>query len=703
MDKYIGKRLDGRYEIRELIGIGGMANVYKAFDIAENRWVAVKILRDEYVNNEELLRRFRNESKAVAILSHPNIVKVYDVSFSPRMYSIVMEYIDGITLKDFIDRQGRLDWKETVHFTVQILRALQHAHDNGIVHRDVKPQNIMLLSDGTIKVTDFGIARFARSNTRTITDRAIGSVHYISPEQAQGGATDEKSDIYSVGVMMYEMLTGRLPFEADTPVSVALKQIQLEPTRPLALNPDIPEGLEAITMRAMQKDPARRYQSAAEMLRDIDNFKRDPSISFSYKYLGSGTHTIGKAGMPEEGGHKKKRGKDKKEKKQKNLPPPEPPDEEDDEEERPRIPFLSVLTGITVAFVLVSAAFVGTMFYFNNPFQTVDSIPVPDLIGKRFSTVKYDSTYIANDIRIVQSVEFNNNYEEDIIFEQNPKAGRSMKKGSTIQVTVSAGAQRTTLRDLSGMESNEAYELLEKNGLKHYEEMRIYDDNVPEGYVVSTDPPANEQVDSDTPIQVFVSMGRENKLLQAPDITGMKLTDAKRFLKNLSINIGRTTTVDSDLERGTIVAQMPLAGADISQGGTIDVDVSGGTEEVKRLAISVTLPKLSDLLIVEAWLDGQLIHEARLTPATNPSSVHWRKIYEGYDTMTLQIRINGMLYQEYLVNFDDESHAKVVDNSGLFETGLPESVPETPAQTADEDDEDSGSRVRVRDDGDEGD
>ena len=223
MDKYIGKKLDGRYEIRELIGVGGMANVYKAYDVVEARTVAVKILREEYMNNDEFMRRFRNESRAISLLDHPNIVKVYDVIFSNRIQSIVMEYIDGITLKDYIDQEKVLRWKEAVHFTVQILRALQHAHDKGIVHRDIKPHNIMLLSDGTIKITDFGIARFSRSTTKTITDKAIGSVHYISPEQASGAFTDARSDIYSLGVMMFEMLTGKLPFEADTLVSVAIK------------------------------------------------------------------------------------------------------------------------------------------------------------------------------------------------------------------------------------------------------------------------------------------------------------------------------------------------------------------------------------------------------------------------------------------------------------------------------------------------
>ena len=280
MDKYIGKRLGGRYDIKELIGVGGMANVYKAADIIEDKIVAVKILKDEYLSNDEFLRRFRNESKAIAVLSHPNIVKIFDVSLGDGIQYIVMEYVDGLTLKEYIEQQHVLRWKEAVHFTVQILRALQHAHDKGIVHRDIKPQNIMLLQDGTIKVMDFGIARFARDDGRTVTDKAIGSVHYISPEQARGDVTDEKSDIYSVGVMLFEMLTGKLPFDADSAVSIALMQMQAIPKMPRQLNETIPEGLEEITVRAMQKDPSQRYQSAAEMLRDIDEFKRNPSLLF---------------------------------------------------------------------------------------------------------------------------------------------------------------------------------------------------------------------------------------------------------------------------------------------------------------------------------------------------------------------------------------------------------------------------------------
>ncbi len=264
MNKYIGKKLDGRYEILELVGIGGMADVYKALDILEDKIVAVKILKDEYLTNEDFKRRFRNESKAIAVLSHPNIVKVFDVSFGEKVQFIVMEFVEGITLKEYIGQQTAVIWKEAVHFSVQVLRALQHAHDNGIVHRDVKPQNVMILQDGTVKVMDFGIARFARDNGKTISHKAIGSVHYISPEQARGEVTDEKTDIYSVGVLLFEMLTGKLPFDGDTPIAIAVKQMQVEPEKPRTINPDIPEGLEEIIIRAMKKDPDLRYQTAAE-------------------------------------------------------------------------------------------------------------------------------------------------------------------------------------------------------------------------------------------------------------------------------------------------------------------------------------------------------------------------------------------------------------------------------------------------------
>ncbi len=375
MDKYTGKKLDGRYEIRELIGVGGMANVYHCYDTIDAREVAIKILKDEFLDNEDFIRRFKNESKAIAVLNHPNIVRVYDVSFGDMIQYIVMEYIDGITLKEYIDMQKVLDWKETVHLTTQILKALQHAHENGIVHRDIKPHNIMLLQDGTIKVTDFGIARFSSNATRTMTEQAIGSVHYIAPEQARGEKTDGKTDIYSVGVMMYEMLTGTLPFDGDSAVSVALMQLQAKPKRPRDINPDIPEGLEEITIKAMQKNPKDRYHSAVEMLSDIERFRLNPSIRFNYHYAS------------EKRSHSSN---DQHVKKQKAKPQYEEPDDKIegapyDEDIPVRSPALSAIKGVILAAVIALVVFGGLALFQGYMSSQPREVEVPDFVGMTVS------------------------------------------------------------------------------------------------------------------------------------------------------------------------------------------------------------------------------------------------------------------------------------------------------------------------------
>ena len=282
MDINIGKKLDGRYEILEAIGTGGMADVYRANDVVDGTEVAVKILKREFAENEEFLRRFRNESKAIALLSHPNIVRIIDVGFTNKIQFIVMEYIDGITLKQFMEQEKTLDYDNACYFTSQILKALQHAHDRGIVHRDIKPQNIMVLRNGTIKVMDFGIAKFAREEGLTTTAQAIGSVHYISPEQARSDLTDEKSDIYSVGIVLYEMLTGEKPFDNNNPVSVALMHMQTKAKNPREINPDIPRGLEEIILKAIEKEPKNRYSCALSMMDDIERFKQFPGETFGY-------------------------------------------------------------------------------------------------------------------------------------------------------------------------------------------------------------------------------------------------------------------------------------------------------------------------------------------------------------------------------------------------------------------------------------
>ena len=384
MDKYTGKRLDGRYEIQELIGVGGMAMVYKAYDTVDDTTVAIKILKDEFLGNSEFIRRFKNESKAIAVLSHPNIVKVNDVSFGDKIQYIVMEYIDGITLKEYIGHQHNIPWKEAVHFTVQILQALQHAHEKGIVHRDMKPQNIMLLQDGSIKVTDFGIARFSDNETRTMTDKAIGSVHYIAPEQARGDNTDGKADIYSVGVMLYEMLTGKLPFEADSAVSVAIMQMQNEPTPLREINDKIPEGIEEITLKAMRKDPNQRYGSAGEMLEAIEIFRRNPSVRFRYSYYVDENPTR----------YVEKPGK---------ITPsvPEPSYEEEEYEvyedeaavNRPKT-VVKWITGV-VAILVVGAIALMLYMMISSSIKANETkdVEVPEFVGKMYDEIKADKSY----------------------------------------------------------------------------------------------------------------------------------------------------------------------------------------------------------------------------------------------------------------------------------------------------------------------
>ncbi|MGI6403874.1 MAG: Stk1 family PASTA domain-containing Ser/Thr kinase [Oscillospiraceae bacterium] len=630
-DKYLGKRLEGRYEIQELIGTGGMANVYKAFDTIDQRMVAVKILRDEYLTNEEFLRRFKNESKAIAVLSHPNIVRVYDVSFTNRVHSIVMEYIDGITLKDYIENQGILTWKEAVHFTLQILRALQHAHEKGIVHRDIKPHNIMLLQNGTIKVTDFGIARFARSEVKTITDRAIGSVHYISPEQAMGDNTDEKSDIYSVGVMLFEMLTGKLPFEAETAVSVAIKQIQSQAVLPTELNANIPKGLEDITVRAMRKNAAQRYQSAAEMIEDIERFKQNPSIQFEYKYNNE---------SPQARRKKYRRAiSETREEEQQAM----------EARRRRRTPYIPILTGVTFAFVLASMAFVGLMIWLNNPFAQVPEIEVPNLVGVKFDTAKEQ---YAGDFELVQEeVSNSDEWGPGIIFEQNPKVGRTIRQGSTVKVKVSSGQLVVTVPNFERRPAEQALQKLEELGLVP-EEKHIYHDDIPAGSVIYTDPSRDSQVNAGTKIFVYISLGPDEAWTTVPNLVGLTVDQARHLLEINNLRVGDVTEEVALEPAGTIIAQDPDSGSVQIEGTAINVIVSTGAGgDFKRIAIPVELPADVDQLVTfQAYQDGKLVQEETL----NPSEVGtWRPWFTGEtEEVYIEVFMDGSPYKQYELNFD---------------------------------------------------
>lgn len=589
MDKYVGKRLDGRYEIKEIIGVGGMAYVYKAYDSIDDRIVAVKILKDEYLANEEFTRRFKNESKAIAILSHPNIVKVYDVSFGERLQYIVMEYIDGITLKEYIDQQRDIKWKEAVHFTVQILRALQHAHDKGIVHRDIKPQNIMLLPDGTIKVTDFGIARFSRNDLRatSATDKAIGSVHYISPEQARGDITDEKADIYSTGVMLYEMLTGRLPFEADSAVSVAIMQLQSEPKMPREINPEIPEGLEEITMKAMQKDPAKRYQSAAEMLYDIDEFNRNPSIHFAYKYIHVDetptkfveaiTRVKGEEPADELA----------------EASPDELAEAEEAEEEKKGPPVLPILAAIAGAFVVVGLIFVAIVFFFQfGSGGGGDTITVENFVGKTQQEILNNPEY-AQQYDFHFEPQYDKEAPKGTIIGQNVEPGLSKRIKVEITLTVSDGQHMVSIPEIKpGEHKDEVFAKLKAEGFVPQETV-MSSDEVAVDCVIKTSPSYPDQAVEGSTVMVFVSTGEEEpEPITVPKVVDLSLADAINQLRTAGFqvneaNIKRVNNKDV-LTPDVVLEQSLPNGSSQSPGTEVVLTVSSGYQDVE---LHVQLPK----------------------------------------------------------------------------------------------------------------
>ena len=669
MDKYIGKRLDGRYEIHELIGQGGMAYVYRAYDRIENRWVAIKILREELSDNSDFLRRFRNESKAIAVLSHPNIVKVYDVSFGDRIQYIVMEYVDGITLKQYIEQQGEIKWREALYFTVQILQALQHAHERGIIHRDIKPQNIMLLEDGSIKVMDFGIARFTQAETQTMTDKAIGSVHYIAPEQARGGHINDKADIYSVGVMLYEMLTGQLPFVADNAVSVAIMQMQAEPTPPTRINPSIPKGLEEITMHAMEKNPAQRFPSAADMLEDIERFRRNPEMVFNYgdqvdHAYARGTSIYDTAGSRQQDYN----------------------DNYEYEEEYVRskngAKASMVVTGIVAAVVVVGLV-VGGIFlwnYFRNNTDTnSDEVIVPTFTGMIYETeIKDNAEYADFEFEVVEGNQ--PSQPAGVVLNQNPQAGMTVKRGKTITLTVNGGTlEQIIVEDVTGDSQQDAYDALEALGLSPRIQA-VADDETAVGYVVRTDPAAGSTVASGSSITIFVSSGPAEEQVTVPNVVGSSLSTAESDLEANGLVRGSVSYDDeSDQPEGTVLSSDPEGGTRVSEGSAVNLVVSSGRGAEKTVHYDIPLPSgVSEDLEMSIYVDGELF-DSRVV---NPSVSSYSGVdFTGTGRSSLTIRLNGQDYITAEINYETESidvHSQIA-----FATPTPEPTAEpTPAPDA---------------------
>ncbi len=665
MDKYIGKRLDGRYEIHELLGVGGMAYVYKAYDNIEKRWVAIKILKEELAGNSDFLRRFRNESKAIAVLSHPNIVKVYDVSFGDRIQYIVMEYIDGITLKQYIEQQGEIKWREALYFTVQILRALQHAHEKGIIHRDIKPQNIMLLEDGTIKVTDFGIARFSQAETQTMTDKAIGSVHYIAPEQARGGYINDKADIYSVGVMLYEMLTGQLPFVADNAVSVAIMQMQAEPTPPSRINPSIPKGLEEITMHAMEKNPAQRFPSAADMLEDVERFRRNPEIVFHYgeqvdrAYAGTSADIYGNV--------------------QQNAAPQKYNDNYEYEEEYVRSKngarASNIIKGI-VAAVIVVALVVGGIFGWRylqkltaSTNTTSDEIVLPNFVGRIYDTDIKDNPDYAD---LAFEITYGNvpSKQPGEVLRQTPAAGMTVKKGKTVSLTVNGEAEQVVVEDVKGYKQQDAYDALKALNLSP-KIQAVADDDTAVGYVVKTDPAAGSTVSTGTTVTIYVSSGPSTESTVIPNIVGYQYSTAKEQLEAAGFVVTAEYDDESDKDENTVLSVSPNEGEKAKKGSVVTVTVSSGKGAQKDVYYDIPLPGgVSDDLTMKIYVDGTLIETRTVNPSASPYS---NMTFTGKGRANLVITLNDQQYITAEIDYTTQSIN--VTSQQSYATPEPEPTP----------------------------
>ena len=566
MDNLIGKTLDGLYTVRELIGTGGMANVYKAVvgpggPVPEGTVVAVKVLRQELMHDPDLVRRFKNESKAISLLNHPNIVKVYDVSVSDHLQYIVMEYVDGMTLREYLnERGGKLTSRETVHFISQILKALDHAHHNGVVHRDIKPQNIMLLDNGQLRMMDFGIARISRAENQLTGGKAMGSVHYISPEQAKGDETDFTSDIYSVGVMMYEMLSGHLPFDADDVVEVAIKQISDKPQSLQELAPNVPHGLVEITERAMAKRPDNRYASAAEMLSALNAYVENPAIVFNYTYL------------PDEIPEKVV---ERPMKTQKDAPEPK----KARKGKKKRTIFLPVLFGITVAFALACLALCWAILNDSSTLMSEKAdVVLADYSGMTQDEVNAQPQVSSGQITVNWEQSYSNDYAAGYVYKQSPVAGRTVREGQSVTLTVSLGIQSVTVPDVTNYLQADAEQQLKNLGVSVLVTQAV-EPTVASGSVIRTDPAAGSQVAAGSTVVVYVSRPQVSTTAKVPSLVGLSsVNDARTLLVQNKLGLGSTTEQYSDKPAGTIIGQNPAAGSTVKVNSRVSVTVSAGPE-----------------------------------------------------------------------------------------------------------------------------
>ena len=555
-DKYIGKVLDGRYEILERIGYGGMSVVYKALCHRLNRYDAIKILRDDLTEDDESRERFQAESQAIAMLSHPNIVSVYDVGHCEGIEYIVMELVEGITLKQYMQKKGALSWKESLHFSTQIAKALAHAHERGIIHRDIKPQNIMLLKDGTIKVADFGIAEL-QSNLSGYSGQAVGSVHYMAPEQAKGAVADARSDIYSLGVVMYEMLTGQLPYNGDTTEEIAIKHINGCPVKPDEIKGDIPEELERIVLKAMSADLQTRYQSASELLNDLESFRKQQAEAEvqSHMTIPADVRPIsGRDEMsPDEYRHKRRRSRK-----------------------------VTVLTGVfgVLLSIIVVCIFLWN-FWLKDILTDAEKVEVNNFVGQNCETVMNDAQY-KGIYNFVVRVKIDPDHAYGYILSQSPDAGSTMslvEEGIAVELTISSGYTEITVPSIEAGKYTEAEatKMLEDAGFKVLSETSA-SDTVKEGYVISTSPGAGESLDIGSTVYVMVSSGAQAKQTTVPNLVGRNQADAEAKLALSKLQLGSVSYVEKEYDDNTmyglVIWQSVKANTQVDEGSKIYLQVS---------------------------------------------------------------------------------------------------------------------------------
>jgi len=613
MDRYIGRLLDNRYEILEVIGIGGMAVVYKARCHRLNRLVAIKILKDDYCQDEEFRNRFHAESQAVAMLGHPNIVSVYDVSTTGVADYIVMELIEGISLKQYMEKKGVLNWKETLHFGMQIAKALEHAHSRGVVHRDIKPHNIMVLKNGSVKVADFGIARLM-SKGNTLTKEALGSVHYISPEQAKGGRVDSRSDLYSLGVVMYEMMAGRPPYDGESPVAVAIQHINGGAPMPSTLNPNIPGGLEQIIMKAMSLDPNNRYSSATQMLGDMEEFRKNPGILFDY-FLGNAANLhilppmqqperpkVSKTAAEHRTSHRENsRVRSEAPPARREAPPArrEPSDEqrrrkqrqEELEEERSRVSTIAI---VVCSIVAVVAIIIFLITLLGGGFTTKPTyVSLPNLVGEYYDSV----ANLENFELVLQEKKYSDEYEKDQIISQVPEfEGQQVVIGTKIYLTVSSGPepQVKMMEDLVDLDVEQAKSFLDSQELDlQYLVRKEPSDTIEAGRVTRTNPEKETALEKGQTVTLWVSEGPDVETAKMPNVLGRDIELAINVLNAAGFKNIEATEVESEKTKGVVVSQSEEKNTDVDVTATIYLEYSAGKQVAKVIMPNVLGQNLS--------------------------------------------------------------------------------------------------------------